>query len=134
MPFGDKLIYNIFDDGSIGLKNVTFDETYGLFQGYYYNGMYQTNTTRVCTKIINAVVKDVTVVLDSANYEIRGIGKFTKNYSYIEYISTLADRHKVTLEKGYYYNVVFSKLNTIADITPDEIAPYVYIGDKITLL
>lgn len=108
-----------------------YEDTCGLSQGYILES-YTNDTSRVSTKFINALTHNLHIKLNSDSYEIRGIAKFNSNLGYIEYISDV-DRHEVTLDSGFYYSVVFSNVDTSADITPEEVAPYILINDQITL-
>ena len=129
IPSGDKL--SIDDD--YALRNVALDENYGLQIGYQWRDRYIYDQTRISTKLINALTKDVRIKVASDSFEIRGYIAFDANYSWLEYVTDLGNRKLLTLTKGYYYSVIFSKTTSSANITPDEIAPYVWVDDRITL-
>ena len=129
IPMGDKL--TVDDNGKP--RNISVDENYGLQVGYIADGYYSNDPTRVSTKLLNAMVKDVNIKVASDNFEIRGYTSFDANYNRIEYVSILANRKEITLTKGYYYSVTFSKIDTRASVTPDEIASYIWIDDRIKL-
>ena len=129
IPMGDELVI----DSNFKPRNVAIDENYGLQVGYIWDGYYSDDSTRVSTKLLNALTKDLNIKVASDDFEIRGYTSFDADYNRIAYNGSPTNRKVLTLPKGYYYSVVFSKINTGVNITPDEIAPYIWIDDRITL-
>lgn len=117
---------------SFAIRNVTHDESYGLKNGYIWNDSWSNDQTRVSAKIINAKLASVKVLCKD-NIKIAGYTTLNDDYSFGSYTSlstqTIQD---LTLEAGYYYQVIFMFLNG-GNITPQDVLPHIMIGQSIRI-
>lgn len=113
------------------VKDIYFDESYGLKQGYQLDGNWLNDTTRVSTKMINGLDTPVRV-LTTGNIRIAGYTKRDANYNFVEYVS--ASSSYLELSAGYYYCVTFKDVGSVAAITPADVAGKVYVGNAFDIL
>lgn len=130
--FGDPLAKITVSGQDYYVKNICFSESYGLKQGYQLGGVWDGNTERVSTQIINAINENVRV-MTTGDINIAGITKLNADLSYNTYDNSMAGTQSYELQSGFYYSIVFRKGNGNEEITPDDVAPYVFIGNRLEI-
>ena len=132
VPNGDIDGIITIGSDSFAIRNVTYDESYGLKNGYIWSDGLSNDQTRVSTKILNAKLASMRIVCKD-NIKIAGYTTLNDDYSFGSYTSlsnqTIQD---LTLEAGYYYQVIFMFKNG-GNITPQDVLPHIAIGESISI-